>query len=387
MKILFLDWGAFGKEPCIKALEEMGHEIIRFIHDDYHERISEDFDKAFDECVKTNGVRACFSFNFYPVMAEGAHRNSIKYISYVYDSPLVNVFSYKILYPENYCFLFDYALYERLRKGGIKTVYYMPLCAEVFDGCGTASSHFKEYKSDISFVGSLYNEDHNFYERMEKKLDSYTKGYLEGIMESQLKVYGFPFIEDMLDEDIMKAMYEALPYDPPFDGAQSREYIYANYFLARKMTQTERIRTLSAVADRHELYLYTVDKNAGIKGAVNKGSVDYYDQMPYVFANSRINLNITLRSIYSGIPLRAFDIMGCGGFLMTNYQEDFLRHFTPGEEFVYYESTDDLLSKIDYYLSHESERRDIALAGHEAIRKQHTFAIRMKEIFDVVFCE
>lgn len=56
---------------------------------------------------------------------------------------------------------------------------------------------------------------------------------------------------------------------------------------------------------------------------MNKGPIDYYNEMPYVFNNSRINLNITLRSIKSGIPLRAMDICGAGGFLLSNYQADF----------------------------------------------------------------
>ena len=54
------------------------------------------------------------------------------------------------------------------------------------------------------------------------------------------------------------------------------------------------------------------------------------------------------------------DIMGSGGFLLTNYQEDFLDDFQPGEDLVFYESEDDFLGKITYYLSHDAERRQIA---------------------------
>ena len=59
--------------------------------------------------------------------------------------------------------------------------------------------------------------------------------------------------------------------------------------------------------------------------------------MPYVFRNSRINLNITLRSIKSGIPLRCMDIYGAGGFLLSNYQTDLFDVIV----------TDDRLVKID----------------------------------------
>ena len=107
--------------------------------------------------------------------------------------------------------------------------------------------------------------------------------------------------------------------------------------------------------------------------------------MPYVFNNSRINLNITLRSIKSGIPLRAMDICGAGGFLMSNYQADFYDYFTPGEDIILYESTEDMLNKCKYYLTHDSERERIAKNGRARIEEAHTYDIRFEEIFNIVF--
>ncbi|MCI8533888.1 MAG: glycosyltransferase family 1 protein [Lachnospiraceae bacterium] len=108
--------------------------------------------------------------------------------------------------------------------------------------------------------------------------------------------------------------------------------------------------------------------------------MDYYNEMPLVFKQSKINLNLTSRSIQSGVPLRAFDIMGAGGFLLSNYQEDFLDHFIPGEDFVYYESKKDLLSKVDYYLRHEDERQTIAENGHGKVVSEHTYRHRVCEM-------
>ena len=97
----------------------------------------------------------------------------------------------------------------------------------------------------------------------------------------------------------------------------------------------------------------------------------------------KINLNITLRSIQSGIPLRCMDIMGCGGFLLTNYQSDFLMHFTPNEDFVYYEDETDLLKKIDYYLEHDETRTVIAANGYEKVRSDHNFQTILSNIFSI----
>ena len=69
---------------------------------------------------------------------------------------------------------------------------------------------------------------------------------------------------------------------------------------------------------------------------------------------------------------------------MSNYQEDYLRFFVPGEDFVYYESKRDLMEKIEYYLGHEDERRDIARRGHDKILADHTYEGRLQDIIDIV---
>ena len=104
--------------------------------------------------------------------------------------------------------------------------------------------------------------------------------------------------------------------------------------------------------------------------------------MPYIFKQSKINLNITRRGIKSGVPLRAIDIMGCGGFLISNYQADFLDYFVPGGDFVCYESKEDLIQKVDYYLSHEKERQAIAKSGHEKVAAGHTYRHRVRQMLD-----
>lgn len=88
-----------------------------------------------------------------------------------------------------------------------------------------------------------------------------------------------------------------------------------------------------------------------------------------------------MRGIKSGIPLRAFDIMGAGGFLISNYQPELLDYFVPGKDFVCYESKRDLLEKVEYYLSHDEERKAIARNGHEKVAARHTYRHRIREMF------
>jgi spore maturation protein CgeB len=106
--------------------------------------------------------------------------------------------------------------------------------------------------------------------------------------------------------------------------------------------------------------------------------------MEKVFKGSRINLNLTLRNIRSGIPLRVWDILGCGGFCLTNFQAEFLDLFQNGRELVWFESLYDLQRKADYYLSHEDERLEVAARGLECARRLHGYDARTGKILEVI---
>ena len=199
-----------------------------------------------------------------------------------------------------------------------------------------------------------------------------------------MKVQGYFFMEEMLKGPVLEEMKKALNYKPNRDGVETPEYVYANYFLARKLAERERRHLLGMLAEElpdSRVNLYTHNPTPELPRVHNVGAVDYYNDMPYVFKCSRINLNISLRIIQTGIPLRCMDIMGAGGFLMSNYQADLLEHFIPGEDFVYYESDEDLISKCRYYLEHDEERRAIAENGHIKVAAAHTYEDRVRQMF------
>jgi spore maturation protein CgeB len=310
----------------------------------------------------------------------------LKYVSYVYDSPLVTLYSYTITYQTNYIFLFDRPIYEQLKNGGISTVYYLPLAANPsrLSSMTVPKELQPKLRSEISFVGSLYNEDHLLYERLVQNVSPFTKGYLSAIIAAQQQVYGSFFIEDLLTEDILADLMQSVPYEPNSDGIETPSYVYAHYFIARKMAELDRTRELNLLSQHHEVRLFTNNPTPQLPQVKNMGSVDYYDMMPLIFQHSRINLNITLRSIQTGIPLRAFDIMGSGGFLLSNYQEDFYNIFAPGEDCVLFSSDDEMLSLADYYLAHEKERAQIVANGLGKITDYHTYVHRVHAMLDII---
>ena len=117
------------------------------------------------------------------------------------------------------------------------------------------------------------------------------------------------------------------------------------------------------------------------------GGADSNNMMPQIIKCSKINLNMTNYPIKTGLPLRIFDLMGAGGFVISNYQAEIPEYFIPGEDIVLYDSIPDLLGKIEYYLEHEDERIQIARNGYNKVKEYHTYDLRLLTMFEIIINE
>lgn len=201
-----------------------------------------------------------FSLNFFPSVSLACQEMKVKYISWIYDNPQTAAYDECACSDNNFIFSYDSYMVRQLHERGVPHVYYMPMAVNDNRLKQMHISHEDELKyiCDIAFVGSLYNENTDYYSYMVAKADNeYFTGYLEGLLNSQKLVYGYNFTSEALSPEIMEQF----------------------------------------------------------------GKV--------------------------------------GGFLMSNYQEDFLRHFEPEKHMVMYGSIYEAIDKCDYYLGHDEERNTI----------------------------
>jgi glycosyltransferase involved in cell wall biosynthesis len=112
-------------------------------------------------------------------------------------------------------------------------------------------------------------------------------------------------------------------------------------------------------------------------GNVYVGRERQYD-MGKIYLSSKIVVN---RSLRRDLNVRVFEAMAAGAMLITNRDADGLNElFQENIHLVCYESNDELISKIRYYLEHDEERREIARKGHEEVMAKHTYQVRTREI-------
>ena len=385
MNIIYINWDCFGGEDAVQALNSLGHHVyITQMSEQCHTTYDEIFAEKLKKLIKEENTDIVFSFNYFPMISQVCEEVGCKYLAWVYDNPSTKVYDKSIKNECNYVAIFDSAMVKELQSQGVETVHYVPMAVNVkrMQNMKISDQDIQRFAKDISFVGSFYDEEHNFYDRLvEKSKDKELQGYLDGVLEAQKRIYGYNFMAECLNEDVLKKIRSVLPYRIPEGSYLKESQVYSDYYLARRLTYLERTELLFVLGELFPVSFYTHREGKKLGKAENCGKIHYFNEMPKLFRLSKINLNPTLRSIKSGIPLRAMDIMGAGGFLMTNYQEDFFKHFDPEVHFSYYTSLEEAVEKVNYYLKHEEERKRIAENAWELILKEHSYEKRFLSMF------
>lgn len=387
-KIVFLEWKSFGNEHIIREFKRQGYEMVIFPFPRETEdvRSSAELTEKLTHFILKEKPSFVFSFNFFPVAAIACKACRTRYVSWVYDSPYILMYSETVKLDTNRVFVFDRAECLKFQEMGIRNVFYLPMAAatDYYDTIEPSDTEREKYASDVTFIGSMYSEKGQHMFRHLDNLDEYTRGYLFGLMQAQKDLYGIDILESGLTKDIVSRIQKVCPVTEHGDGFETVEWVLANYFLARKLTAIEREEIISSLSEKYRVKLFTPEPTPHLPNAENMGRIDYYTQAPYAMKCAKINLNISLRSIHSGMPLRALDILGCGGFLLTNYQADYLDYLEPGKDFVYYSSTKEVSEIVGYYLEHEQERAQIARNGYEKVRMHLSYQKQINSLLDSI---
>jgi len=90
-------------------------------------------------------------------------------------------------------------------------------------------------------------------------------------------------------------------------------------------------------------------------------------------------------AFYTGRMMESLANGCCYFYPIPAYNVDFPNGLIDGEDFIIYSNGEDLIDKVEYYLSHEDEMRTIAKNGFNKLLKYHTSEVRAKEF--IATCE
>lgn len=404
MNILLYRYGSICEPDMINTFNKTGLNVIEITEEISDKNILPSSRvKLVEEKLTTCNPLFVFTINFFPEISDICNIFKVPYLFWTVDSPVMELFHPSIKNECNKGFLFDLAQFEAVSKLAPEQVYHLPLASAVdrFDEVMSTicDDDITKFSCDISFVGSLYAEKDVLCKLIDTNsslnpnnlsasdvhnkttISDYIKGYIDAICAASMNVYGYYTVPLNITDNLVNKLKAYLGddfYQPSKSLINTDDYYVSHRILGYHIAALERIRTISTLAKYFNVDLYTRSDVTSSGSLRCHGGVRTLDEMPKIFNLSKINLNMTIRPIETGLPLRCFDILGCGGFLMTNYQAELADMFKIGVDLEAYSSLDELVDKCQYYLTHEDERKKIAINGYNMVKDNYTYYHRVK---------
>ena len=386
-KILYV-YGMAKTKDIVHNMKKIGYEVEEYPHIQNNSILDDEEMEKLTAYVKEHHITHLMSIHLIYNLAMVAYRTGIKYVSIIWDAPYLKLYTPFGRMDNCYFSVFDKLDYERFVKDGIPHVMYQPLAVNKDDVLkwDVKRKLGGRYLEEISFVGSLY--DNNMYDRFAQKMPGKIQDYFFSIFEEAVfKWDGVNRIYGKTDKAILDFLKLAVP---DFQLDSSLDIDEVRYFeilcLIRKIANIERVCTLNMLGEIFPTALYTNGgtDTSGVPNVKVMPPVQPGEAASIIYAGSKVNLNISLKGIEGGSPQRIMDIMGAGGFMMTNYCSETAELFEEDKEIVMFKTPEELVDKAGYYLSHDREREQIAQAGREKVLHEYTYEKKLKQLMDWV---
>lgn len=386
MNILCYVWKAYSYKDIEYTFKKMGHTVNEISQPLKNYEVDIEFENRLESELRENRYDLVFSVNYFSLISEVCKKMNIKYVIWTYDSPLISMYHKSVFNACNYIFTFDKTNYLEFKEMGVEKIWYLPLATNAERMEGTINCYKEEspeeFSHDITFVGNMY--ERNTYNSIQDKLPDYLKGYFDAVMEAQMNISGGNIIEPLLTAGILEELEKYFNLKKEHDSFSDLSLVFQTTVLGFKIAELQRRRMIIELSKNFDVTLYSDSDVRDLLNVNKMGTCDYWTQLPYVFHNSKININLTIPNIKSGLPLRIWDVLGAEGFLLTNFQAEIPYYFEDGKELVCFEDIKELKEKVSFYLKHEDQRKEIAHNGYEKVKKYHTYESRLESILEVI---
>jgi spore maturation protein CgeB len=373
LTILVLFGAYYGQKECIEGFRELGHHVAIV---DYTKSESETISKLHQALVKDR-PDLIFSINMRGLDTRGVIgqilvKLGIPLAIWFVDSPefIINEAAAPLCEIAS-MFLWDRSYLFRVTSLGYRT-FHLPLAADVALRTHAVSS--TQFRSNISFVGNSLISD--FLSRLAIKFpqNDANRKEMERAVTAILENRGQQL--EVLEEVIAAGEVE-LP-------SQEAELFFRAYALH---SATSRYRT-TLLGELIPLGLTFFGDPQGWQTIFGDRIsvfpyVNYFAETPAVYASSTINFNATSLQMPRAVNQRVFDVPLCGGFLLTDRQEELFEWFEKDEVAVY-DGAGDLAEKAAYYLKCPLVREKITKRARTKVLRRHTYKNRMGELLELM---
>jgi spore maturation protein CgeB len=374
LRVLVGEGTLFVDDIC-EVLRSMGNDVLPWLP----RQVSAD---ELSYQIAQFSPHAVFQVNYLHGLAPFVQGHGTTFLCWEID-PAVDLVSRSTAHQDR-TFIFTYnPLYvESYQKAGFENAVYLPLGTNIRKRRPIKLSPAQEmkYGSDISFVGASMAEQGRDLESIFLKIPpSMFEGKGEGktareifgeivrLQDSDSNTYRVP---DILAEYISPGI------DPVFEHDGTRFNI--EMLVAETSAMKRRSKIVSGLA-RYGINVWGDrgwESIAG-RGVLYRGYAGHESELGRIYNASGINLDINRLFQRHIVTMRVFDVLACGGFMLAEHSSALEDLFDVGREIISYRSVKELHCHVDYYLRNPQLRREISMAGREAVLKRHGMESRI----------
>ena len=100
----------------------------------------------------------------------------------------------------------------------------------------------------------------------------------------------------------------------------------------------------------------------------------------FAFSSAKIVLNTLHYAEIDSVNCRLFEVAGCGGFQLTSHKDIISDYFEIDKEIVTFKNINELIEKVEYYLSNDLLRNEIASKAMIRAHSEHSYTVRLNKL-------
>ena len=236
------------------------------------------------------------------------------------------------------------------------------------------------YDDDLSFAGNVYLSPQHAAELDDQPIAARCHAEVMAAKCVNLTTPAWTLLARRI-----AALSDAERKESGLDFDQTYFWHFANRLIALHCNTESRVAILNGIG--HDVSFYGAFADPGsvprmpefLRRASFKRNADFATELPRVYARSRILVDVTNAAFINACSTKPICCFAAGGFCLFDDKPDARAQLGEGAEQVMYRSADELNAKIEYFLSHERERKALARHLQERIRTRYSFTEEVHE--------
>jgi len=225
---------------------------------------------------------------------------------------------------------------------------------------------------DIIFTGNLFKPQPAVGGGRALDVLARFSGTVLSRMERDVTASYWDAVEQALAEiDAEDAWTACLDYDQTFF------WTFLVHDVMAKVITHGRLGALRAV--RRPVELYGLLHDAGLASLLDGSTVTYrgvaeFDtELPKLFARSKVTLDVVTAYYPTGVTTKVVNCFAAGGLCLFNEKSAFRETFGSETDRVMYRTFDEMNAKLDYLLTHDRERAELAAYIRGQIEERYSW--------------